>query len=195
MDKAHFKRRITGAMICFVGVFVILTIAISSYAQNTKKKNGLNFQVPEDWPIEKRGGIVVPIPTEEYFSIKFKATEEEFQIIKADLISKFEELQLDIKNMEVNFTKEVQKIQAQADSQAGIEEDSTDLISRLSLLESNLERLDRKITNKVLTMNTKSQETDMLIKSFEKKIEDLKLYIEDLDREIDKFYDKQGSAY
>jgi len=195
MDRVHFKRLMIGVMICFLSVFVILTVTISSYAQNTKKKNGLNFQVPEDWPIEKRGGIVAPIPTEEYMSIKFKATEEEFQIIKADLISKFEELQLDIKNMEANYIKEVQKLQAQADSQSGIGEDSTDLFTRLNLLESNLERLDRKIANKATTMKSKSQEIDLLIKSFEKKIKDLQLYIEDLDGEIDKFYDKQGSAY
>lgn len=195
MDRVFFKRLIIGAMICVAGVFVILAMATSGYAQNIKKKNGLNFQVPEDWPIEKRGGITAPIPTEEYISIKFKATEEEFKAVKADLTSKFEELQSDIKNMEINFTKEVQKAQLQADSQAGAKEGLTDVLASLASLKSEVERLDRKITNKVAAARAKSEETVTLIKSFEKKIETLRSRIKDLDEDIDYIYNKQESTY
>jgi len=195
LDKAHFKRPMIGALICFIGVFAILTIAIFSYAQNTKKKSGLNFHVPDDWPIEKRGGIVAPIPTDEYLTIKFKATEEEFQTIKADLITKFEELQLDIKNMEINFTKEFQKVQTQADSQSGSREDLTDALARLSLLESEINRLDLKITTKVAVMRTKAREAVTLSKSFDEKIKALQSHIKNLEDEIDYISDKQESAY
>lgn len=36
-----------------------------------KTKNGLQFEVPEDWPIEERNGTVGPIPIEEYLAKKF----------------------------------------------------------------------------------------------------------------------------
>ncbi|MBI3253021.1 MAG: hypothetical protein HYZ52_06930 [Candidatus Omnitrophica bacterium] len=35
-------------------------------------KEGLNFRVPVDMPIEKRNGIIAPISTEEYIHGKFK---------------------------------------------------------------------------------------------------------------------------
>jgi len=107
MDNILLKKLVITSMVCAIGAIMFLTVDGSGYAQNTKTRNGLNFQVPEDWPIEKRGGIVAPIPTEEYISIKFKTTEKEFQTIKADLASKFAELQLNIKNAEINFTKEI----------------------------------------------------------------------------------------
>jgi len=37
----------------------------------TKTKDGLHFNVPPDWPIEERGGVVGPIPAEEYMARKF----------------------------------------------------------------------------------------------------------------------------
>jgi len=40
-----------------------------------KSKNNLNFQIPEDWPIEERGGLVAPIPAEEYLAMKFENLE------------------------------------------------------------------------------------------------------------------------
>lgn len=33
--------------------------------------NGLHFDIPVDWPVERRHGIVAPIPIEEYLAIKF----------------------------------------------------------------------------------------------------------------------------
>ena len=37
-----------------------------------KTRSGLNFKVPEDWPVEERNGILAPIPTEEYLVKKFR---------------------------------------------------------------------------------------------------------------------------
>jgi len=176
-------------------MIMILTIDDPSYAQNIKSKNGLNFNVPEDWPIEKRGGILSPIPTEEYILIKFTEVEEEFQVMKADLTGKFEELQLNIDNVEANFTKEIQKVQTQAEDQTGAGEDLTDVLARLASLESELGRLERKIMNKVAAMRSKSDDTSMTIRSIKKKIEALQVQIYKLDEEIDYVFEKQGIAY
>ena len=40
---------------------------------------GLNFVVPPDWPIEKRNGVVRPIPIEEYLAQKFGALDKKLQ--------------------------------------------------------------------------------------------------------------------
>ena len=36
-----------------------------------KTEKNLRFQVPQDWPIEERNGVIGPIPIEEYLSRKF----------------------------------------------------------------------------------------------------------------------------
>ncbi len=41
-----------------------------------KTKEGLNFKVPPDWPIEERNGVVGPIPVEEYLAQKFASLEK-----------------------------------------------------------------------------------------------------------------------
>lgn len=48
----------------------------------TKTKDGLRFQLPPDWPVEKRGGAVGPIPVEEYLSRKFSAVEKRLQLLE-----------------------------------------------------------------------------------------------------------------
>ncbi len=80
----------------FASVFVIL-FGISRYAvlpvwaedaaaKDTaviqKTEEGLHFNVPADWPIEKRGGIMAPIPIEEYLARKFKALEQQIQAME-----------------------------------------------------------------------------------------------------------------
>lgn len=57
---------------------------VSSKASPTVRKteDGLHFNVPPDWPIEKRGGIMAPIPIEEYLGRKFKGIESQLQTIE-----------------------------------------------------------------------------------------------------------------
>lgn len=43
--------------------------------QTVTTREGLNFRVPEDMPIEKRDGLQVPIPFDEYMYGKFKKME------------------------------------------------------------------------------------------------------------------------
>ncbi len=47
-----------------------------------KTAEQLHFKVPPDWPIEKRGGIMAPIPIEEYLARKFKSLEAQLQVIE-----------------------------------------------------------------------------------------------------------------
>jgi hypothetical protein len=50
-----------------------------------KTKEQLHFELPPDWPVEKRGGIVAPIPVEEYLAKKFKSLEAQLQAIEQRL--------------------------------------------------------------------------------------------------------------
>ena len=50
-----------------------------------KTEANLHFQVPPDWPVEERGGIVGPIPIEEYLAKKFKLLEGRLQAIEQRL--------------------------------------------------------------------------------------------------------------
>lgn len=48
---------------------------------------GLKFNVPDDWPIEERGGAVGPIPIEEYIAKKFSAIDSKFVEAEGKLIN------------------------------------------------------------------------------------------------------------
>ena len=50
-----------------------------------KTKEGLHFNLPPDWPLEKRGGVMAPIPIEEYLAQKFKAIESQLQALGQQL--------------------------------------------------------------------------------------------------------------
>ncbi|MBI3011070.1 MAG: hypothetical protein HYY58_01065 [Candidatus Omnitrophica bacterium] len=47
-----------------------------------KTKEGLHFKVPPDWPVEKRDGVVAPIPIEEYMFRKFSAMESRLRALE-----------------------------------------------------------------------------------------------------------------
>lgn len=55
------------------------------HATVRKTKNQLHFEVPPDWPIEERGGIVGPIPVEEYLAKKFNAIAQQLHSIEQRL--------------------------------------------------------------------------------------------------------------
>ncbi len=50
-----------------------------------KTQEGLIFRVPEDMPIEKRGGIIAPIPFDEYMYRKLKLINDELTDVKKRL--------------------------------------------------------------------------------------------------------------
>ncbi len=53
--------------------------------QTVTSKDGLTYRVPEDMPIEKRGGIEAPIPFDEYMYGKFKQMDVRLQRMEAQL--------------------------------------------------------------------------------------------------------------
>lgn len=195
MSNVFLKKLVIISTVFAAGVLMILTVDDLGYAENTKSKSGLNFHVPEDWPIEKRGGILGPIPTEEYMVIKFTKVEEEFQAMKADLKGKIEELQISIDNVQANFTIEIQKTQTQTENPVGVEDDLNDMLANLASMETQIGNLDRKITSKVATMKSQSEATATTVKSFEKKIESLQSQIYKIDEAIDYIFEKQENAY
>ena len=47
-----------------------------------KTSEGLHFQLPPDWPVEKRGTLVGPIPIEEYVARKFTAMDQRLKVLE-----------------------------------------------------------------------------------------------------------------
>ncbi|HTL71268.1 MAG TPA: hypothetical protein VL404_08270 [Candidatus Eisenbacteria bacterium] len=60
-------------------------------------KEGLTYRVPEDMPIETRGGIQAPIPFDEYMYGKFRKLEDRLKGIEAQL-DRVEKLLLSLKD-------------------------------------------------------------------------------------------------
>ncbi len=52
-----------------------------------KTADNLHFQLPPDWPVEKRGGVVAPVPVEEYLAMKFSVLESRLQAMEQRLSS------------------------------------------------------------------------------------------------------------
>jgi hypothetical protein len=55
--------------------------------QTVTTKEGLNFRVPEDMPIQKKDGIVAPVPFDEYMYGKFKKMDARLDHIEQQLTS------------------------------------------------------------------------------------------------------------
>ena len=85
------KQIIQGTLLAIVPWLVIGGIK-NSYGEDeqetVKMQQGLRFAVPDDWPVEERGGVVAPIPIEEYVVEKFDAIESELEAIRRDLLEK-----------------------------------------------------------------------------------------------------------
>jgi len=79
-----------GAVILVAAVVIVGAVAFAQdadYGSATvrKTKNNLNFQVPPDWPIEERAGMVAPIPIEEYLARKFQNLDLRLRTIEQSL--------------------------------------------------------------------------------------------------------------
>lgn len=53
--------------------------------QTVTTKEGLHFRVPEDMPIEQKGGIQAPVPFDEYMYGKFKQIDARLKGIETKL--------------------------------------------------------------------------------------------------------------
>ena len=75
---------------------LVLTCLMSSFVyaaednqDETQKKadvlrssKGIQFRVPDDWPLETRNRAVGPVSIEEYLSLKFKKLEERITVLE-----------------------------------------------------------------------------------------------------------------
>lgn len=185
MSAAFYKRRMTFIIVLILSMGLVLMPSGNAYAQGSKKVGTLKFQVPDDWPVEKRGGLMTPVPTEEYVSIKFKEIAEEFQIIKDDFAEKFEELGKGLKEIENDVAGEIKKRQSSSDISGG--QDLTNVLSNIDLLKSELARLDRKITNKVKDMQADFEKINSQVELINKNLDDLQTQIYRLEEKVDYF--------
>jgi len=195
MSRNELKKVIVVGLVFVTSIGIVIMSDSLSYAQNLKSKNGLNFDVPEDWPIEKRGGITAPIPIEEYITMKFKVTEEKFQMIKDEFIERIDELNQNIKKMEIDFLEKIKNVQLQGTASVESNEGLTELIPRLDELEKQLGRLDRKITNKVSEMTVQLGEKTGTVNSVDEKLKEIQTHLYKLDEEIDYILEKQKGDY
>ena len=60
--------------------------------RKTLSNKGLNFNLPEDWPIEEHGGAVGPVPIEEYIAIKFRKVDTRFEKMETETQSFSQEI-------------------------------------------------------------------------------------------------------
>lgn len=184
--------------IILVGVAgMILFAGNNSHAQVSKKVGKLNFQVPEDWPVEKRGGLMMPVETEEYVSIKFKEIEKEFLAVRDDFSEKFSKFESDLKIIEEDLSKKVKKIQTETQAQEGSSADLADILSSIEMLKSELARLDRKITNKIRSMQAQLEDMSAgtEIEFIKENIDGLQTQIYRLDEKVDYLQESQESSY
>jgi len=163
----------------------ILVLMVNSvYAQTSGKSGKLKFHVPEDWPIEERGGLVGPIPTEEYVAMKFDESEKEFSTIRSEIADKFDELRQSLKAIELK----IEETKAVADSEtdpSGPDGGQSGSLSKFEEFESQIARIDRKITNKEVELRSQTGQVELKLDALEKKIKNLQAQIYKLDEKID----------
>lgn len=77
-----------------IAAVALAGLTATAWAADVKKKDGatvlktedgLRFQLPADWPVEKHGGLVAPIPVEEYLTQKFSALENRLQTLEQQI--------------------------------------------------------------------------------------------------------------
>ena len=69
--------------------------------EELKSNRNLQFNTPDDWPIEERDGAIRPIPIEEYLELKFKSIDSRFEKFEAQIT----ELHASLKKMETQSQK------------------------------------------------------------------------------------------
>ena len=194
--NGEFRRKCMCFGIILLGsISLIFAAQDNSYAQSSKKVGQLNFQLPDDWPVEKRGGLMTPIPTEEYVSIKFKEIEKEFQTIKDDFSEKFKDFESDLKSINEDLSKEVKKLQLQRKAQRVAGANLTDIRSSIELFKGELARLDRVIANKIKDMQAKLEQINPQIKFIKENLDGLQTQIYKLDEKIDYFQEGRHRSY
>ena len=73
-----------------------------------KSVEGLRFNVPPDWPIEERAGLVAPIPIEEYLGKKFQGIESRLKALD----ERFKELESRLEALEQQGTSDTKGLRS-----------------------------------------------------------------------------------
>lgn len=165
-------RILPGSNIKFLlGLCLLLALAFVSagYAQETqtRSREGLKFTVPEDWPIEKRAGVVAPIPIEEYVTKKFRSIEEQLTVLKQQLGVEFQKWEGLLKDGNQDWSQEAEKIHAALES---LGEDMRDLVrdvSALSRVQPKVETLDRDISDQLNLLDRRLDALERRMSSLE----------------------------
>lgn len=97
--------------------------------KSQRTQEGLHFTVPEEWPIEKRGGVLSPMPVEEYVIKRFQEIESRITAISQDLSNAITEVKNSCENSRQNTSTELKRIDDQIN---GLKGDIRDLNSALS---------------------------------------------------------------
>ena len=84
--SSEWGRHVMGAVIVVVAMGRCPLVGADDQPQGDvtveKTAERLHFKVPPDWPVERRNGILMPIPIEEYLARKFKALETSTQALE-----------------------------------------------------------------------------------------------------------------
>ena len=169
--------------IIFTVIFILcLNLVANGYTQEdptvTKKQKGLRFTVPEDWPIEERGGVVAPIPIEEYISIKFKDIYSQIDSIKQDQSKKIEDVNLVIEDFKVDTADEFKEFEFSIES---ITTDIADLSLKLDRIMASLNLVEKDLVAFSEAINTNKAQNDNIVKQYK----DLVARIEILEQEVE----------
>ena len=96
--------------VCLIVLLAMVPVSVARAADDkddpknqmvVKTEQGLHFTLPADWPVEKRGGAVGPIPIEEYMSRKFSAMETRLRTLEQQMTS----MDLRVRFLEEEFKK------------------------------------------------------------------------------------------
>ncbi len=130
----------------------------------TKTQRGLNFAVPEDWPVEESGGIVAPVPVQDYVLKKFAEIKTELEALRQDIGGA---------NPQTAFTSTSTTIQSYA----------PEVTERLDALEAEVQAL--KAGAEVWkTFEARFEKIDAEQKSLQTQMDDWKTWQEDVERRL-----------
>lgn len=162
---------------------IIIPNSIKCYAQEgqdtTRTQKGLKFNVPEDWPIEERNGVVGPIPIEEYIDIKFKDIASQLEALKQDWAKKIEEVNLELNNFKTDVSEKLKLPDSLMEPEKTEKDWSVildEIMSRLGLVEKELDLLSEE-------MNAIKTQNDSVVKQYKDilaSIDNLRSELEDM---------------
>jgi len=191
MNRKFQRKLILIGLTLAVVMCLTLIIGNNIYAQSSKKNKGLNFQVPDDWPIEKRGGLLGPIPIDEYVVMKFNIANEEISAVKNELLVKLDELASSLKSIELKFSDGINKDQPQTEEKQD-DANFDNILIRLNQLESEISRLNRLTAEHTTELDSQKKKTVIKFIPVKKSIGDLQTRILRLEQKVDTIAAEEG---